>query len=169
MMAAAKSRVLSLLVPALLFILFLFLYPFAYGLFLSLTKANGSFTLGNYARFFSDARDFRTIWVTLSIALPVTFINVGLAIPFSYAMRRGVRGEKLITFFLIVPITLGTVLITEGMLTYMGPNGWLNQILQFLHVAQEPLKLTHNYLGVVISLGFQGFPYAFLMLLGFVS
>jgi putative spermidine/putrescine transport system permease protein len=166
---AAKNRVLSLLLPALLFILFLFLYPFAYGLFLSLTTAKGSFTLGNYARFFSDARDLRTIWVTLSIAVPVTFVNVGLAIPFSYHMRRGVRGEKLVTFFLIVPITLGTVLVSEGMLSYMGPNGWLNQLLLFLHIVKEPLKLTHNYLGVVISLGLQGFPYAFLMLLGYVS
>jgi putative spermidine/putrescine transport system permease protein len=166
---AARSRVLFLLFPALLFLLFLFLYPFAYGLFLSLTRANGTFTLGNYIRFFSDARDFRTIWTTLSISVPVTFINVGLAIPFSYHMRRGVRGEKLITFFLIVPITLGTVLISEGMLTYMGPNGWLNQLLMALRIVREPLKLTHNYLGVVISLGLQGFPYAFLMLLGYVS
>ena len=169
MKGAAKNRVLSLLVPALLFILFLFLYPFAYGLFLSLTTAKGSFTLANYARFFSDARDLRTIWVTLSIAVPVTIVNVGLAIPFSYHMRRGVRGEKLVTFFLIVPITLGTVLVSEGMLTYMGPNGWLNQLLLFLHLVKEPLRLTHNYLGVVISLGLQGFPYAFLMLLGYVS
>ncbi|MGA2642529.1 MAG: ABC transporter permease subunit [Spirochaetia bacterium] len=169
MRGAARSRVLFLLFPALLFLLFLFLYPFAYGLFLSLTRANGTFTLGNYIRFFSDARDFRTIWTTLSISVPVTFINVGLAIPFSYHMRRGVRGEKLITFFLIVPITLGTVLISEGMLTYMGPNGWLNQLLMALRIVREPLKLTHNYLGVVISLGLQGFPYAFLMLLGYVS
>jgi putative spermidine/putrescine transport system permease protein len=169
MRGATKGSYSYLLLPALVFIALLFLYPFAYGLFLSLTKADGSFTLGNYARFFSDARDFRTIWTTLSIAVPITFINVGLAIPFAYHMRRGLRGEKLITFFLILPITLGTVLVSEGMLSFMGPNGWLNQLLMALRIAREPVRFTHNYLGVVISLGLQGFPYAFLMLLGYVS
>jgi len=166
---AGRSGVLFLLAPALVFIVLLFLYPFAYGLFLSLTKADGTFTFGNYIRFFADARDLRTIWTTLSISVPVTFINVGLAVPFSYYMRRGVRGEKVITFFLIVPITLGTVLISEGMLSYMGPNGWLNQLLMALRIVKEPFRFTHNYLGVVISLGLSGFPYAFLMLLGYVS
>ena len=169
MRGAARGSYLYLLVPALVFIILLFLYPFFYGLYLSLTKANGTFTLTNYARFFSDARDFRTVWTTLSIAVPVTLVNVGLAIPFAYHMRRGLRGEKLISFFLIVPITLGTVLVSEGMLTFMGPNGWLNQLLIVLRIAREPVRFTHNYLGVVISLGLQGFPYAFLMLLGYVS
>jgi putative spermidine/putrescine transport system permease protein len=157
------------LLPAILFIAVLFLYPFAYGLFLSLTNPDGSPTLGNYLRFLGDARDFRTIGVTLSIALPVTLINVGLAVPFAYHMRRGMRGERIITFFLIIPITLGTVLISEGMLTFMGPKGWFNQLVMLLGLSKEPLRLTHNYLGVVISLALQGFPYAFLMLLGYIS
>lgn len=169
MRGAAKRGIVPLLLPALIFLVLLFLYPFAYGLFLSLTSAKGQFTLANYLRFFGDARDFRTILVTLQISLPVTFLNVALAVPFAYYMRRGMKGERIITFFLIVPITLGTVLISEGMLTFMGPAGWLNQLLLALHVVKEPFQFTHNYLGVVISLALQGFPYAFLMLLGYVS
>jgi putative spermidine/putrescine transport system permease protein len=169
MKGAEKAGVKLLLAPAIVFVLLLFLYPFAYGLFLSLTTEDGGFTLSNYAKFFGNARDFRTIWVTLQISVPVTFINVALAIPFAYYMRRGLRGERILTFFLIVPITLGTVLVSEGMLTFMGPNGWLNQLLLFLHIVKEPFRFTHNYLGVVLSLAIQGFPYAFLMLLGYVS
>ena len=169
MKGSAKRGPGLLLAPAIVFVVLLFLYPFAYGLFLSLTKEDGSFTLNNYLKFFASARDFRTIWVTLQISVPVTFINVALAVPFAYYMRRGLKGEKIITFFLIIPITLGTVLVSEGMLTFMGPKGWLNQLLLFLHIVKEPFRFTHNYLGVVISLGLQGFPYAFLMLLGYVS
>lgn len=169
MKGSSKGGLLVLLVPAIAFIVLLFLYPFAYGLFLSLTKPDGSLSLANYARFFGDPRDLRTILVTLQIAVPVTLINVGLAVPFAYYMRRGMRGEKLITFFLIVPITLGTVLISEGMLSYMGPNGWLNQFLLAVGIVKTPFRFTHNYLGVVISLGLSGFPYAFLMLLGYIS
>ncbi|MEI6384993.1 MAG: ABC transporter permease subunit [Spirochaetota bacterium] len=160
---------LSLLIPAILFLALLFLYPFAYGMFLSFSTGKGVPTLANYIRFFTDARDLNTILVTLQISVPVTLFNVGLAVPFAYYMRRGIKGERLITFFLIIPITLGTVLVSEGMLTFMGPAGWMNQLLLALHIVKEPFRFTHNYLGVVISLALQGFPYAFLMLLGYVS
>lgn len=169
MKRSSKGRFWLLLIPAIVFFIVLFLYPFVYGLILSLTTAKGEFTFANYIRFFTDPRDLRTIVVTLQIALPITLINVGLAIPCAYFMRRGIKGEKLITFFLIIPITLGTVLVSEGMLTYMGPNGWLNQLLMALGIVKQPFRFTHNYLGVMISLGLQGFPYAFLMLLGYVS
>jgi putative spermidine/putrescine transport system permease protein len=158
-----------LLLPALLFVFLLFLYPFLYGLFLSFTDAGGAPTLSNYARFFLDSWEARTIWVTLWISVPATLINVILAIPFAVFMRHGMRGEKMVTFFLIVPLTLGTVLVSEGMLTYMGPNGWLNQLLQAIHFVRSPIRFTHNYLGVLISLVIQGFPFAFLMILGYVS
>ncbi|MGE5606203.1 MAG: ABC transporter permease [Bacteroidota bacterium] len=157
------------LLPALIFMILLFIYPFFYGLFLSFTDVDGGFTLANYQKFFTDEWEYRTIWITLKLALPATLINVLLAIPFAYYMRRGRKGEKLITFFLIVPITLGTVLVAEGMLTFMGPNGWLNQFLMAIGLIDKPFRFTHNYLGVLISLVLQGFPFAFLMLLGYVS
>jgi putative spermidine/putrescine transport system permease protein len=169
MKGQSRNGVLLLLIPAIVFVVVVFLFPFGYGLFMSFTKANGAFTLANYVRFFSTARDFRTIGVTLGIAVPVTLLAVGLAVPLCYHMRRGIRGEKLITFFLIVPVTLGTVLISQGMLTFMGPNGWLNLLLMALHLVQKPVQFTHNYAGVAISVGLQGFPYAFLMLLGYIS
>jgi len=34
-------------------------------------------------------------------------------------MRHGIKGERLISFFLILPVTLGTVLVAEGMLSYI--------------------------------------------------
>jgi putative spermidine/putrescine transport system permease protein len=159
----------AMLAPAVGFIAVLFLYPFVYGLFLSLTNADGALTIANYRRFFTDPWDSRSIWITLKLALPITVIGVGLAVPFAYYMRRGIRGEKIITFFLILPITLGTVLVSQGMLSFMGPQGWLNQFLMALHIVKKPVQFTHNELGVMISVGLQGFPYAFLMLLGYVS
>jgi putative spermidine/putrescine transport system permease protein len=158
-----------ILLPALLFIMLLFIYPFFNGVYLSLTDSSGQFTLDNYIKFFSDPWDFQTIWITLAISIPATFINVLLAIPFAYYMRHGIKGEKMITFFLIVPVTLGSVLIAEGMLTFMGPNGWLNHLLIGLGLVKSPVRFTHNYWGVLISLVLSGFPFAFLMLLGYIS
>ena len=46
-----------------------------------------------------------------------TIINVGIALPIAYKMRIKSRYQRWITTILVVPITLGTVLIAEGMLT----------------------------------------------------
>ena len=45
-----------LVAPALLFIVALFIYPFAYGLVLSFTPMNGGGWLANYVTFFTDRR-----------------------------------------------------------------------------------------------------------------
>jgi putative spermidine/putrescine transport system permease protein len=164
-----RGGVFLFLLPATVLITLLFLGPFIYGLFMSLTNADGGFTIKNFLNFFGNERDLATILTTLKIALPATLINVILAIPFAYYMRHGMRGEKIITFFLIIPLTLGTVLVSEGMLTFLGPNGWVNQLLLALGIVKIPVRFTHNYLGVELSLIIQGFPFAFLMILGYVS
>lgn len=158
-----------LLLPSLLFLAFLFIYPFIYGFYLSITNKAGEFTLSNYITFFTTYWELRTIWVTMIISLPVTILCVAAAVPFAYYMRKGLKSEKLITVFLIIPITLGTVLVSEGMLTYLGPKGWVNQLLLYIGICKEPIQFTHNFTGVILSLFIQGFPFSYLMLLGYTS
>ena len=62
--------------------------------------------------------EWPTIWTTLRLALPATLINVGFALPIAYKMRVKTRYQRWVTTILVVPITLGTVLIAEGMLSY---------------------------------------------------
>ena len=163
-----KDRTALLAAPAALLIAALFIYPFAYGLLLSFEPQKGDW-LANYVQFFSSDRLWPTIGITLKLALPATLINVGLALPIAYRMRFPSRSQKWLTTVLVVPITLGTVLIAEGMLTYFGPRGWLAQFLQLLHLYDGPIRLTHNYWGVLISLVISGFPFAFLLILSYVT
>lgn len=159
---------LSLLAPAVVLVLLLFIYPLADGVRLSLqTKSSDPFA--NYASFFRDSRQRATVWNTLRLALPATMINLAIAIPLAYYMRRVVRGRRLITGLFVIPMSLGTVLIAQGMLTFFGPAGWLNKTLIYLHLTSEPLTLTHNRTGVVISLMIAEFPVTFLILLSFAS
>ncbi|MEN6316687.1 MAG: ABC transporter permease subunit [Clostridiaceae bacterium] len=158
-----------LLLPVLTFFLLLFIFPFIYGVYLSVTNGSGQFTFDNYIKFFTDPWESRTIWITLKISLPVTLLSVIAAIPFAYYMRGGIKGEKIITFFLIIPTSLGMVLLAEGMLTFMGLKGWVNQLLMAIGLTKTPIQFTHNTLGVTISLFLQSFPFAFLMLLGYIS
>lgn len=166
--ASSFDRTLLLLVPATLFMLVVFVYPFFYGLNLSFHPMEGGW-LANYAKFFTTDNLWRTIGTTLWLAVPATVINLGLALPIAYQMRVKSRYQKWITTLLVIPLTLGTVLIAQGMLGYFGPKGWLSQGLQFLHLYEGPIRLTHNYWGVLISLVISGFPFAFLLTLSYVT
>jgi putative spermidine/putrescine transport system permease protein len=157
-----------LFIPAALVVVALFLYPFGYGLVLSLTPAKGGM-LQNYERFFSDARLWQTISTTLWIALPATLINVGASIPIAFVMRTPAWYQRALTTMLVVPVTLGTVLVAEGLLTYLGPQGWFNRLLLDLHLVATPVRLTHNYWGVLLSLVITGFPFAFLLILSYLT
>jgi putative spermidine/putrescine transport system permease protein len=157
-----------LFVPAALVVIALFLYPFGYGLVLSLTPVKGD-TFANYERFFAEPRFWQTIATTLWLALPATLINVGAAIPITFAMRKPAWYQRFLTTLLVVPVTLGTVLVAEGLLTYLGPQGWFNRLLLDLHLVATPVRLTHNYWGVLMSLVITGFPFAFLLILSYLT
>ncbi len=150
------------------FMLLLFVYPFLYGLALSFEPKEGG-ALGNYAHFFTTDNLWPTIWTTLRLALPATLINVVRRAADRLQDAREVALPAGVTTILVVPITLGTVLIAEGMLTYFGPKGWLSQFLQLLHLYDGPIRLTHNYWGVLISLVVSGFPFAFLLILSYIT
>ncbi|MDB5893194.1 MAG: transporter permease [Rhodoferax sp.] len=162
------DRSLLLLVPATLFMVVLFVYPFIYGLQLSFRPAEGNW-LANYSKFFTTDNLWSTIGTTLKLAVPATLINIGVALPIAYQMRLKSRYQKWVTTLLVIPLTLGTVLIAQGMLGYFGPRGWLSQTLQFLHLYEGPIRLTHNYWGVLISLVISGFPFAFLLTLSYIT
>ena len=158
-----------LVTPALGFIVALFIYPFAYGLMLSFQPMNGGGLLANYRTFFTDSAMWPTIIVTLKLAVPATLINVGISVPVAFSLRRKSPYQKLVTTLLVIPVTLGTVLIADGMLTYFSPNGWFPQAVRALHLYGDEVRLTHNYWGVLISLIVSGFPFAFLLTLSYVT
>jgi putative spermidine/putrescine transport system permease protein len=167
-LAARGLDGLTLLVlPAVLFSLALFIYPFFYGLFLSFTpKAGGVFA--NYQRFFSDSFLYGTISTTLWLALPVTIATLLMAIPIAFRVRL-MKHQRLLTTILVIPITLGTVLVAQGLLNYLGPQGWFNRALMTAGLISSPVKLLHNYWGVMISLVITGFPFTFLLTLSYLS
>jgi putative spermidine/putrescine transport system permease protein len=167
--AGGMDRSVLLVAPAVIFMLSLFIYPFFYGLWLSFhPKAPNAAAIANYARFFSDAFQYRTIETTLWLALPTTLINLGVSVPI--AMRvRGMRRQRVLTTILVLPITLGTVLIAEGLLNYLGPQGWFNRVLLSTGVVSHPVRLTHNYWGVFSSIIIAGFPFTFLMTLSYLT
>lgn len=163
------DRVLWLLLPAAALLGMLFVYPFIYGLGLSVQPNEGAPVIGNYVRFFANDFERSTIWKTLALAIPAAVVNVGISIPIAYKMRGPFRHKRLITALLVMPATLGTVLVAEGLIRYFGPIGWFNQLMLAIGIIDRPLQLTHNYIGVMASLIITGLPLSLLLVIGHAS
>lgn len=168
------SRLL-LLVPGLIFVLALFVYPFSYGIGLTFQPLPemqdkwGGGIFANYIAFFSDPFIFDSVWITMRLALPAALFNVLVSVPIAFKLRRRFRGKRFLSTLLVLPITLGTVLTAQGLLIFAGRQGWLNRFLLGAGIIDEPLKLVNNYLGVMFSLIISGFPFAYLLISSYLS
>lgn len=165
---AGYDRSALLLLPAMIFLLGLFVYPLLYGAQLSLRPVAGP-SLTNYQRFWSDPFFRDTIWLTLRLALPGTIIVTAIALPLAVLMRGRFRGKGIVSSSLVFPVTLGAVLIGKGLLAYLGPTGWLNKSLMALNIIDAPLTLTRNYWGVLLAIIISDLPFVFLLLLSYAS
>jgi len=171
------DRTLWLLAPGAVFIILLFVYPFLYGLTLSFSPSgkgpcaayHGIFA--SYQCFFADPFQdgWGTIWKTLRLALPAALFNVLASIPISYKLRGKFRGKRTLQTILVIPISLGTVLVAAGLLNFAGSAGWINRFLMLIHVVDKPVALVYNYVGVLLSLIITGFPFAFLLVSSYLS
>lgn len=162
------DRLLLLLLPAVATLIALFLYPMMYGVGLSLQPRSGGI-FANYVEFFTDPYQSSTVWKTMRLALPAALFNVLVSVPIAYRLRGRFRGKRLLTAILVLPVTLGTVLVADGILRYFGPRGWFNRVLIELGIVDEPVRLIYNYWGVMFSLIITGFPFAFLLVLSYMS
>src|SRR5674476_1571127 len=84
---------LLMLVPALVFALALFIYPFTYGIGLTLQPSAatqekwGGGAFSNYVAFFKDAFVSDSVWLTMRLALPAALFNVLASIPMAFKLR----------------------------------------------------------------------------------
>jgi putative spermidine/putrescine transport system permease protein len=156
---------LLLLVPALIVVVGLFIYPFIYGISISFTPADGSGALGNYANFFGDSYLVDSIFKTLRLAVPVAVVSVLLAAPIAFQARRNFRGRKVITLLLMLPLTFGSILVAQGMIRVFAPYGWVNLTLERLGLPAG--DFLYNYWGTFIAGVLTILPFSFLMMMGF--
>jgi len=156
---------LLLLLPAVLIIGGLFVYPFLYGLSISFEPLKGNNTLSNYTDFLSDSYLRDSIVKTLRLALPVAFVSVAFAAPLAYQARRNFRGRQAITLVFMLPLTFGSILIAQGMMRVFSDGGWINLLLETVGIPKH--QFIYNYAGTFIATTMVTIPFVFLLLMGF--
>ncbi len=122
------------------------------------------FSIENYKRLVDP--NYVQIYIqSLLIAALTTIVCIALAYPFSYLIARTVSKKKAILYMLvIIPFWTNSLIRIYGWRTFLGTNGWLNQLLQLLHITSEPVQFLFNRGTTVLGMVYCLFPFMVLPL-----
>jgi putative spermidine/putrescine transport system permease protein len=152
---AGMSFESRLVIPlAALFVAF-FVAPLIVLIALSLHRdmAMTTWTLANYARFFTDPFNYSILWATLLLGLKATLTCLVFAYPIAWVCARsGPRMQSLIVFLVILPVLTSVVVRTFSWIVILGRQGIVNQIALSLGLVHEPIRLLYTEIGVIIVL-----------------
>ena len=162
--AAGINRVYWLIVlPALAMLVALYFVPLGNVPVTSVTDPKPG--LGNYALLFTSAAVQKTLLTTVRIAAITTFLALLLGYAVAYAMRAATsRRQRLMLFCVLLPFWISVLVRSFAWLTLLGPQGPINAALMGLGLTDEPVALTRNETGVLISMVHVMLPYAILTL-----
>jgi putative spermidine/putrescine transport system permease protein len=151
-MGAAGSRLVLPL--AALFIAF-FVAPLVVLLLLSLHAdvAMKTWTVANYAKFFTDSFNYSILVDTLLLGVKATLVCLLFGYPIAWlCARASARWQSVLLFLVILPILTSVVVRTFAWIVILGRQGVLNQIAMGLGLVNEPLRLLYTETGVIMVL-----------------
>jgi putative spermidine/putrescine transport system permease protein len=151
MTATGSKLVLPL---AALFVAF-FVAPLLVLLALSLHDdvAMKTWTIENYAKFFTDRFNYSILIDTLLLGVKATLVCLIFGYPIAWlCVRASARWQSVLLFLVILPILTSVVVRTFAWIVILGRQGVLNQIAMGLGLVHEPLRLLNTEIGVVMVL-----------------
>lgn len=179
-LAMSRRPVLLLVSPVALFLLVFFLTPFLSLFRVSLASnpggsgygagtpfyREGTWTIDNYVRFFSDAYFLKMALFTVQFGVLVCIISTVVSFAFAYQIYRSppwLKGVLLLT--VILPKFTNVLVLMYGLLVVFGTSGLLNRALMALGVINDPIIMLFNLFGVMLGETILVMPYCVLVIL----
>jgi putative spermidine/putrescine transport system permease protein len=165
-------RVLKLIGAEVIHITLFFIFPLVTLFLISVsiyspgTGVKPAFVFDNYKKFIMDPYYRGIIIETLKLGFIVTFLTALLGYPLAYLLMecKNVKVKGLLYLLVLAPLLISTVVRTYGWMIILGNKGILNNILLYLGLINEPIKIMYTFLGVVIGLTQVNLPYMVLSL-----
>jgi putative spermidine/putrescine transport system permease protein len=151
-MTASGSR---LILPLAVLFVACFVAPLLVLLALSLHSdvAMKTWTIGNYAKFFTDPFNYSILIDTLLLGVKATLVCLIFGYPIAWLCAgASARWQSVLLFLVILPILTSVVVRTFAWIVILGRQGVLNQIAMGLGLVHEPLRLLNTEMGVVMVL-----------------
>jgi ABC-type spermidine/putrescine transport system permease subunit I len=151
------------LVPALLVLVVLFVYPLLGILHRSVYKTG--YTLDFYRQIVRVPVYLTVIGLTFRTAALVTLLCLLLGYPLAYVLA-GLRPRlgRLLLIVVILPFFTSIIVRTYAWMVLLGRNGVVNQWLVALGLADRPLPLLYNQAGVLVGMTYVLLPFMVLTL-----
>jgi putative spermidine/putrescine transport system permease protein len=118
-----------------------------------LAQVSREFTVSNYFTFITDPFYLQILVRTVAMGLVVVLGCAILAYPVAYFVARSDGAVRACAiFFVVAPLLISLVIRNLGMFPILGESGLINTFLRWLGLANEPLRLMNNLVGVEIGL-----------------
>ncbi|HVC26614.1 MAG TPA: sugar ABC transporter permease [Nitrososphaerales archaeon] len=104
-------------------------YPLVMSLYLSLTTANGTPTLANFASMLSTPTFFNTLNISLLYSLTSTILAVGIGLGLTFILTQELRGKGALEVIYILPLAVAPIVV--GVL--YAPSSVWDDVQQFMH------------------------------------
>ncbi len=151
------------IVPLLLIALYSFCSRSAYGQIVYI------FTLDNYIKFMEPIY-INVLINSLVLALKSTLICFILGYPMAYIISRSdIKKRNLMMLLFVLPLWTNTLLRTYAWMGILREQGVINQILMFLHIINEPLKLLYTDAAVLLGMVYNFLPFMVLPIYSVLS
>ena len=153
-------RHLLLLVPAIVVLLALFVYPLLGIAERSIYKPRVGYTLDYYAQIWRVPVYLTVLWRTFQTSALVTVLCLALGYPLAYLLATlRPRIARLLMIVVILPFFTSIIVRTYAWMVLLGRNGVVNQYLTWLGLTDAPLSLLYNKGGVLIGMTYVLLPY----------
>jgi len=151
-----KKAFYFLFIPVALWLFLLIILPHI-DLFLSSFKPNSgedTYTLENYAAFFSDSIYWRTFINTTLYAIGVTLLAFVVSFPIAFYLTKVVSPKisGFLMLLLLIPLWIGELVTIYGWVIVLGEHGVINEFLMYIGLIDSPLQLIYNNVSMTIGL-----------------
>ena len=127
-------------------------------------------TFAQFAKFFGDSLNYDILFDTLLLGVKATLVCLAFGYPIAWVCARvSARWQSVLVFLVILPILTSVVVRTFSWIVILGRQGILNQIVQGLGLADEPLRLLFTEGGVIVVLAQVQMPLMVLPILAVMS
>ncbi len=129
-----------LLLPATLFLMVFFLYPFLLVAIQAFTSENG-FTLEHFQTMAGHWKFWPSFWNTMILALLVVPLQTCIALLMARLVTRINKGRDIFLYIFTIPLGISDLAAGIIWLAIFEQSGFLNTMMQSLGVIQEPVIL----------------------------
>lgn len=161
----SRGSVLVLMLPFFALLAFAFIYPILSLLSISVLEPEP--TLTHYEAVLGNPVYARVMFRTLRIALLVSFLSLLLAFPVAWLMAQS-KGPKLtfITACVLLPFWSSVLVRTAAWAVILQRNGLINEMMQFIGITSEPVRLLYTQGAVVVAMTHVLMPFMVLPIYG---